>query len=51
MDTCVVDERTSSMESLQRWHEEGWIDLARTDTMDMELQNATGDKRQELMAE
>jgi hypothetical protein len=40
-----------TMDQLRQWHEDGWIDLARTDTMDTELLKARADKQQELMAE
>lgn len=47
----MVDERDIAMDALRQCHENGWIDLARTDTMDTELLKAEEHKQSELLAE
>jgi hypothetical protein len=48
IDTNAVDDVSAEMVARGSFHEEGWIDLRRTDTMDTELEMAT-DERGELL--
>ena len=51
-DTNLVDDRSATMEELRELHRAGWINLTRTDTVDLELaDHPLADKRERLLAE
>jgi hypothetical protein len=49
-DTNFVTDESEAAESLRLMHEDGWINLWRTDTVDTELQGAKDEKRDGLLA-
>jgi hypothetical protein len=48
-DTNFVTDTSDAATRLRQLHEEGWINLWRTDTVDTELQNANDEKRRGLL--
>lgn len=49
LDTCAVDDESPAMQRLRTFHEQGWIRLSRTDTMDTELETAKPETKRELL--
>jgi hypothetical protein len=49
IDTNVVDSDDAAAVDLRRLHQEGWIQLQRTDTVDTELASAPVEKRERLL--
>jgi hypothetical protein len=49
LDTHLLDDESLEMVKLRELHEDGWIDLTRTDVMDTELQEAAPEKAGHLL--
>lgn len=51
IDTNIIDDASPDVAALRLLHDEGWINLTRSDTVDTELVKAENEKRDGLLAE